>query len=288
MKSSRLLTPDAAVYILQQLLQCLLDVLSLHESPWIQTAPSYILLGEANEGLSNAQVDDCERAKRFELARATLEVVGVFSCSSVYVEYEHIGSQLLSAIFCMYWALLEPVPRKNSDEDHDESDDDMRDEDVQHVTSSSLNGYGNTLGSEVPSLDILLEQSQISLKTYLQAMRKNMSPAVCQELSTVSRAQIRSILLEIARNALLAGDYPDAVLTSNLCATWVHEVVDYLCVGDKEIQETITSALASSPAWSLWADVNPSKDDLIPIIVPLKSTTLDKVSYSTLFFLHLF
>lgn len=288
MKLSRLLTPDAAVHILKQLLQRLLDVLSLHESPWIQTAQSYILLGEANEGSSNVPVDDSERARRFELARATLEVVGVFSCSSVYVEYEHIGSQLLAAIFCMYWALLKPVPRKNGDEDHDESEDEMRDEDVQHVTSSSSpNGYGYTVGSEPPSLDILLEQSQISLKTYLQALRKNTSPAVCQELSTVSRARIRSILLEIVRNALLQGDYPDAVLTSILCATWVCEVVEYLCVGEKEIQETITSALASSPAWSLWADATPSKDDLIPIIMPLKSTTLDEVSYSTLLLRHI-
>ena len=42
------------------------------------------------------------RARRFELARATLEVVGVLSGSFVYVEYEHIGWQLLSAIFCLY------------------------------------------------------------------------------------------------------------------------------------------------------------------------------------------
>ena len=286
MKLSRLLTPDAAVHILKQLLQRLLDVLSLHESPWIQTAQSYIL-GEANEGLSNVPVDDSERARRFELARATLEVVGVVSCSSVYAEYEHIGSQLLAAVFCMYWALLKPVPRKNGDEDHDESEDEMRDEDVQHVTSSSSpNGYGNTVGSEPSSLDILLEQSQISLKTYLQALRKNTSPAVCQELSTVSRARIRSILLEIVRNALLQGDYPDAVLTSTLCATWVCEVVEYLCVGEKEIQETITSVLASSPVWSRWADATPSNDDLTPIIMPLKSTTLDEVSYSTLLLGH--
>ena len=287
MKLSRLLTPDAAVCILKQLLQHLLDVLSLHESPWIQTAQSYILLGEANEGLSNVPVDDSERARCFELARATLEVVGVFTCSSIYVEYEHIGSQLLSAIFCMYWAMLRPVPRKNGDEDHDESEDEMRDEDVQHVTSSSsLNDYGNILGSEPPSLDILLEQSQISLRTYLQALRKNTSPAVCQELSTVSRARIRSILLEIVRNALLLGDYPNAVLTSILCATWACEIVEYLCVGEKEIQETITSALASSPAWSLWADATPSKDDLVTIIMPLKSATLVEVSYSILLLGH--
>ena len=109
---SGLLTPDAAVHILIQLLQRLLDVLSLHESPWIQTAQSYMLLGEANEGSRNVPVDDSERARRFEVARATLEVVGVLSGSFVYVEYEHIGWQLLSAIFCVYLSFVETCTKK--------------------------------------------------------------------------------------------------------------------------------------------------------------------------------
>ena len=149
----------------------------------------------------------------------------------------------------------------------------------------------------------------------------------------MSRARICSIFLEIVRTALLQGDYSDAILTSILCATWVCEIVEYLCAGEKEIQQTITSALSSSPAWSLcitlfrhvtvfsgtnsilqnilwfrlnvrkvscrilpvpqntvmnllnnvmWADAAPSKEDLLPLITPLKSTTLGEVSYLTL------
>ena len=269
-----LLSSDAIIQLLEKLLKYLLEVLLLHDSPWTRAAPSYILFDKVATKLNTAQSDDAKKLC-FELARSALKVVEV--CMPIFgvLQLDPTGSQLLSTIFCLYWAFLTPSPRKVTGDDFEESEDERREEDTFPSTDS---GEESSLLQEAISTHNDIEHIRYSFLTCLENLRRQNYRVSYQKLNTESRAHIRGILTEIVRSALVLEESSDTVIMATLCANWVCEIVEDFCVGDNEIQDTISCTLAPSLSWPVWVADTQCKDDSFPVVKFLQKPTSFKVS----------
>jgi hypothetical protein len=269
-----LLSTDATTQLMKILSKHLLEVLLLHDTPWTRAAPSFILSDKLDYNPNKAQSDDVEKFNSFELARSALEVVEVSMPTLGALQLEPTGPQLLSTLFCLYWAFLKPSSRKVTDGYFDESDDERREEDAFPTTHG---GEENTLIQEVSSTHKHIEQSRFSFLNCLEKLRRSSSPVIHQKLRTESRERIRRILTEFVRSARLLEESSDTVSTSTLCANWVCEIVEYFCVGENEIQDTISCTLSPSLSWPSWVADTQYKDDTFPIVKFPQNTKLVEV-----------
>lgn len=272
-----LLSSDATTHLMDMLSKHLIEVLLLHEAQWTRAAPSFVLSENLDYKSIEAQSDDVEKLKRFELARSALEVVEVSMPTLGALQLEPTGPQLLSTLFCLYWAFLKPSSRKATDGDFEESDDERREEDAFPITNS---GEENVLIDEIASTHSHIEQSRFAFLNFLENLRRSSSPGIYQKLTTESRVRIRRVLIEVVRSALVLEESADTVSTSTLCADWVCEIVEYFCMGENEIQDIISCTLAPSLSWPSWVSDTQYEGNLFPVIKSLQKTTLVKVSYN--------
>jgi hypothetical protein len=125
-----LLSSDATMQLLETLSKHLLEVLPLHDTSWTRAAPSFILSDKIDSKVNKAQKDDAEKLNSFEVARSALEVLEVSMPTLSALQLDPTGSQLLSTIFCLYWAFLKPSSRSVTEGDLEESEDERREEDA--------------------------------------------------------------------------------------------------------------------------------------------------------------
>jgi hypothetical protein len=268
-----LISCKAAVCILEQLLQHMLTILHASHLQWAKAAPLYILSGGPVDGTSNAQTSEDLTVEAFELAMASTEVIKNSVTSVTYVESEsQIGYQVLSALFCLDWA-FSGSRRKMLDareEGHESEEDSLEEDgDINEVSLSlSVANEETVIRREAEGTELFtqLEQSQASLTRCLQTVRQQALPLICHGFSSLSRQRVRYILIQCVRHAVIYGSFERSHFTAALCAGWVSELVDYFCIGDDEIQETISLSLASSMSWPVWAEIPLLDDDSPPIL----------------------
>uniref|UniRef100_A0A7I4A3R4 E3 ubiquitin-protein ligase listerin n=1 Tax=Physcomitrium patens TaxID=3218 RepID=A0A7I4A3R4_PHYPA len=181
------------------------------------------------------------------------------------------GPQLLSTMFCLYWAFLKPLLRETSEDKLEGSDDERGEEDAYPSVDG---GEENTLNQDLTSTQNQIERSRYSFLKCLQNVRRICSPTIYQKLGTECRGCVRRILTEIVRSSLVSEEPSDVVLTSSLCASWVREIVEYFCIGEDEIQATISCTLAPNLFWPNWVAVPPPNDNSFPLVKPSQKTTL--------------
>ncbi|KAG0592544.1 hypothetical protein KC19_1G261500 [Ceratodon purpureus] len=268
-----LLSSDATMQLLETLSKHLLEVLPVHDTPWTRAVPTFIFSDNIDYELNEAQSDDAGKLNSFEVARSSLEVLEVSMPTLSALQLDPTGPQLLSTMFCLYWAFLEPSSRRITEGDLEESEDERREDD----SFPSIDvGEETSLGPQVISTHNDIEQSRLSFLTSLRNLRRNSSRVSYQKLKTESRDRIRGVLTEVVRNALIVEDSSDTVSTSTLCANWICEIVEYFCVGEDEIQDTISGALAPSPTWPSWVADTQYTDNSLPIVKFPQKTTLVK------------
>lgn len=243
-------------------------MLPLQDTPWTGAAHSFILFKMVDYESNKAQPDDVEKLNSFEIAKSALEVVEVSMDTLGALQLDPTGSQLLATIFCLCWAFLNPSFEEVADGEFDDPEEERR---VEEEFLSTETGEESVVLEEVTSTHYDIERSRVSFLNCLQKLRRSSSPVSFQRLDTECRGRIREILIEVVRNALVLEESPDTVSTSTLCAKWVREIVEYFCVGEYEIQDSISCALAPSLSWPTWvADTQYTEDSFPTVKFPQK------------------